>query len=346
MADFYELLGVSKNATQDEIKKAYRKAAIQYHPDRWSGKSEAEQKHAEEMFKQVAEANEVLSDPDKRSRYDQFGDNWDKVGNGPDIDMNDIFSHFGHFGDMFGFGGRQRDRGPEPGASVKARISVSIEDIFNGDTRELDVKVETRCPECNGTGGDADVCPHCHGTGVIMQTQQYGGMLIQNQTTCPHCHGRGKTFKKRCSKCNGTGIHTTTKRIKVNIRPGIQNGEEIRFSGMGYESKDPRGVNGDIIVECIYNLDSSKYAVQGNTVYEKINIPYYDCIVGCTKDVILPNGKKETITIPKYSQDGDRITLYGKSFNRGNYIYIINVTMPSHITDKEQELLTEIQKLH
>lgn len=347
MADFYDILGVSRDASESDIKKAYRKAAVKWHPDRWSDKSDAEKQKAEEMFKEVAQANEVLSDPEKRSRYDKFGDNWDKVGNGPDIDMSDIFSHFGHFGDMFGFHSSHReDRGPEPGTTIQARISVDINDIFNGDTRELDIQIETRCPECHGKGGDVEICPHCHGNGMISETQWYGNMQITNQQPCPHCGGRGKIFKKRCSKCNGTGIQHTTKRIKVNIRPGIQNGEEIRFAGMGYESRDPRGKNGDIVVQCIYNIDPKKYAINGNNIYEKINIPYYDCIVGCTKEVTLPNGKKETITIKPYSQDGDNVTLYGKSINGGNYIFIIGIEMPTFVSSDEKELLNKIQKLH
>ena len=345
MANYYDILGVSRDASENDIKKAYRKAAIKWHPDRWTSKSESEQKNAEEKFKEIAQAYEVLSDSNKRAQYDRFGDNWDKVGNGPDIDMGDIFGHFGHFGDMFGFGGH-REQGPEPGATIKARISVDINDIFNGSTRELDVQIETRCPECNGKGGEVEVCPHCHGSGVVSETQWYGNMQITNQQPCPVCGGTGKKYKSHCPKCHGSGVQYINKRVKVNIRPGIQNGEAIRFAGMGYESRDPRGKNGDLIVHCIYNIDPKKYAINGNNVYEKINIPYYDAIIGCEREVTLPNGKSYKIKIKPYTKDGDNVTLYGKSINGGDYIFIVGIEMPSFVSKEEKELLTKIQKLH
>lgn len=345
MADFYSILGVNKNASEDEIKKAYRKAAVKWHPDRWSGKSESEQKHAEEMFKQIAEANDVLSDPDKRSRYDKFGDNWDKFGSGPDID---IFSHFsrGGFGDFFGFGNHSENRGPENGADMLAKISIDIHDIFNGDTRELDIKVEQRCKECNGKGGEVETCPHCHGKGQIVKSQRFGSQFIQQIMDCPHCGGTGKIYKTKCTKCHGEGVTYTTKRIKVHIPAGVRNGQDIVFTGVGNESRDPHGNNGNIIVRCIYNLDPQKYVIQGNTVYEKLNIPYYDAIIGCEKTVTLPNGKQHNIIVKPYSKDGDNITLYGKGINNGNYVFVISIDLPSHISNEETELLKQIQNLH
>jgi len=341
---FYEILGVDKNATQDQIKKAYRKAAIKWHPDKFSKKSEAERKEAEEMFKKIAEANDVLSDPDKRSRYDQFGDNWDKMGDGwgasTGFDMGDIFGNF------FGGHRHQQPRGPEPGATIQTKINVTIEDIFNGDTRTLEVKVNKRCPECKGEGGETKTCPHCNGTGMVTDVQRTPFGIIQNSHPCNHCGGTGKTFTKRCSKCNGSGFVQKTETIKINIRPGVQNGEQVKYSGMGYESKDPRGANGDLIVQFIYSIDTNKYIVQGNTVYEKLNVPYYDCIIGKTVKRKLPNGKEVEVTIKPYSKDGDKIPLYGKSINGGAYIYIVSIEMPTHISNEEQKLLKEIQKLH
>ena len=343
---FYDILGVSKNATQDEIKKAYKKAAVKWHPDRFAKKSETEQKEAEEQFKKINEANDVLSDPDKRQRYDQYGDNWDKVnqgwGSSADFDMGDIFSSF--------FGGdrrhRHQRRGPEPGATIKCNIHVTIEDIFNGDTRTLEVKVNKRCPDCHGEGGETETCPHCQGTGMITQTQRTPFGMIQNSSPCPHCQGTGKTFKKRCSKCNASGFIQKTETITVNIRPGVTNGEQIRYAGMGYESKDPRGTNGDLIVVITYAIDNNRYAIQGNTVFEKLNVSYFDCIVGKTIKRKLPNGKEIEVNLPSYSKDGDKITLNGKSINGGNYVYILSCTLPSSVSSKEMELLKEIQKLH
>jgi molecular chaperone DnaJ len=345
---FYDILGVDKNATQDEIKKAYKKAAVKWHPDRFAKKSEKEQKEAEEHFKEINQANDVLSDPDKRQRYDQYGDNWDKVNQGwgasADFDMGDIFSSF--------FGGnrerrhRRTNRGPEPGATIKCNIQVTIEDIFNGDTRTLEVKVDKRCPDCHGSGGETETCTYCHGTGMITQTQRTPFGVIQNSSPCPHCQGTGKTFKKRCTKCNATGFVQKTETIKVNIRPGVANGEQIRFTGLGFESKDPQGQNGDLIVVVSYAIDTNRYLIQGNNVFEKLNVSYFDCIVGKTLKHKLPNGKEVDVTIKPYSKDGDKITLYGKSINGGNYIFIISCTLPNNVSEKEMGLLKEIQKLH
>lgn len=352
MADFYDILGVSRNASDAEIKKAYRKAAVKWHPDKWSGKSESERKNAEEMFKKVAEANEVLSDPDKRAKYDQFGDDWDKVNNGSggfnfDFDLGGMFKHFHNpFGDIFG--NRSENRGPEPGATIQAQIAVDINDIYNGGTRELEVKVNVRCKHCHGEGGSGvKTCPYCHGTGMVTESRQFGpGQFMQTSHPCEHCGGTGKTMSNVCSHCHGTGFDQETKHIKINIHPGIQNGEDIVFRGMGYESKDPKGKNGDLIVKCVYKIDPDRYAIQGNDVYEKITLPYYDCIVGGKKEMTLPNGKKHTITINPCSHEGARITCSGKGINGGSYIYIISVSMPTYINDKERKLLEEIQKLH
>lgn len=352
MANYYDILGVSKNATDAEIKKAYRKAAVKWHPDRWSNKSKEEQKKAEEMFKQVAEANEVLSDPDKRSRYNRFGDNWDKVNTGGfsssfDADGMDLGSFFRNMHHGFSGFGNFTQQGPEPGATIKARIYVDINDIFNGNTRELDVKVEVRCKDCHGSGGDKETCPHCHGTGYMRTRQQFGpNQFVETTRPCEHCGGIGYTFKKKCHTCKGEGVTYTTKRVTVNIPAGVRNSQTIKFAGMGYESKDPKGQTGDLIVECIYNIDNTKYAYDGYNLYENLSVPYYDCIIGTTKKVKLPNGKEYDITIKPHSQNGDKITLYNKGINGGNYVFYINNELPTNISKEEEQLLKEIQKLH
>lgn len=350
MIDYYDILGVDRNASQDEIKKKFKKAAVKWHPDRWTNKSDDERKHAEEMFKQVNEANDVLSDPDKRARYDQYGENWDKVGGGMDDEdfgfggFGDIFRHFAGMG---GFSRRERDMsGAETGQTIRARIAVNIEDIFNGDTRELNVNVKKRCTECHGTGGEKETCPCCNGTGMVSSRRTFGNQILQTTSPCPHCHGTGHTYKTKCSKCGGTGFSTVQETVKVNIRPGIENGEEIVFHGMGYESSNPKGMNGDLIVQCVYNIDSTRYIVQGNNVYERISVPYYDCIVGKEMTVTLPNGRTKTLKIPKYCKDGQQVILYGESFNHGNYIFVISCTMPDRVSNEEMKLLEQIQKIH
>jgi len=352
--DYYKILGIDKNATQDEIKKAFRKASLKWHPDRWSNKSDEEKKQAEEKFKEISEANNVLSDPDKRAKYDQFGDDWDQweqTGNGGFSGFSgfeDIMSHMGGsmFSDFFGGHSRQ-NQGPQQGKTVQTQYEIGINEIFNGLNTTFEIEVNGRCTKCNGTGGETETCSHCNGSGYSIQTRHTGFGVITQQTTCPYCHGTGKIIKKKCPDCNGTGIKKIKRKINLNIKPFTQNGYIMKFTGMGYESTDPHGLNGDLLIHIVYDIDTSKYAIQGNTIYEKIKIPYYDAILGTKLSVVLPNKTKETITIKPLSQEGDQIVLYNKGINGGNYIYIISIDVPKNsLSSKEKELLNSIKKLH
>lgn len=354
--DYYKILGVNKNASEDDIKKAYRKGAVKWHPDKWSDKSESEKKNAEQKFKELSEANEVLSNPEKRKLYDQFGADWENVANqgggfDPFSGMSDFFNNgFGGF-DSF-FGGRQRRQNtPQPGQSIQIPFEIGINEIFNGIKQEFTFTVKGRCTKCHGTGGDSEVCSHCNGTGMITQTQRTAFGIIQNSHPCPYCHGSGKIIKNKCYDCNGTGLKDIQRKIKIELNKFTPNGYTINYPNMGYESKDPNGRNGDVIVIVQYKYDTSKYAIKGNTIYEHINIPYYDCILGTTKKVKLPNNTEEEITIKPYSNEGDQIILSGKGINGNNYIFIIGVEMPKRqllkgISDKEKKLLKEIKQMH
>ena len=350
--DYYKILGVDKNFDEAQLKKAFRKKSIEWHPDKWQDKSEAEKKNAEEQFKLVAEAYACLKDPEKRARYDQYGDDWDQMngangGMSPDIEEILKRMHGGFFDDFFGGGFHEEHQGPQPGQTIRVQYPISIEEIFNGVTKEIEVPVYVRCKECNGTGGEVKTCSHCHGQGVFVQTQHTPFGIIQNQSVCPYCHGKGKEIVKKCKKCNGTGEETLKRRIKLNISPFTQNGTNKRYTAMGYESKDPNGVNGDLIVQIIYNVDSSKYVIQGNTVYEKIKVPYYTAILGGKIKTTLPNHKEETLEIKPLSQEGDQVTLLNRGINGGNYIFIISLDVPKNsILDKEKKLLEDIKNLH
>jgi len=354
--DYYKILGVDKNCNEAQLKKAFRKKSVEWHPDKWQDKSDAEKKNAEEQFKLIAEAYECLKDPDKRARYDQFGENWDQMSQSSGFDgfdgFEDIMKHMGGsmFNDFFG-GGRRQNRGPQPGQTVQTQYEIGINEIFNGLNTKFEIEVNGRCTSCNGTGGESEICSHCHGTGVITTTQRTTFGMMTQQSNCPYCHGTGKIIKKKCPDCNGTGIKRIKRKVNLNIKPFTANGHVMKFTGMGYESKDPHGLNGDLLIQIIYNIDTSKYAVQGNTVYEKIKVPYYDCILGTKLDVILPNNEKNTIEIKPLSQEGDQIVLNNKGINGGNYIYIISIDMPkrsisSKLNNKEKELLEKIKELH
>ena len=320
--DLYEILGLSKNASDNDIKKAYKKLALKYHPDRQGNKSDKEKKEAEEKFKEISFAYSILSDPEKKQRYDQFGITDDQAQMGGGFDPSDIFKRFmGGFGSMFenddndpfaSFFGRGRresqNRGPQQGQSIRMQIPVSIDEICNG----------------------------------ITEVQRTGFGIIQNSHPCQYCGGTGKTIKHKCNKCNGIGLETKTVKIRVDIPAGFDNGYQQMFYSKGYESKDG-GKNGDLLLEFIYQYDTSKYSVQGNNIYEIIEIPYYDCILGNDKEVTLPNNDKIKIKIPSYSKDNTLIQT-NKRFGRMGYIYVVKVKMPTYIRDKEKELLEKIKK--
>lgn len=355
--DLYEILGLSKNASDNDIKKAYKKLALKYHPDRQGNKSDKEKKEAEEKFKEISWAYSILSDPEKKQRYDQFGITDDQTQMGGGFDPSDIFKRFmGGFGSMFenddndpfaSFFGRGRresqNRGPQQGQSIRMQIPVSIDEICNGIHRDIEYNIQAKCSKCNGTGGEGvENCPHCHGTGMITEVQRTGFGIIQNSHPCQYCGGTGKTIKHKCNKCNGTGLETKPVKIRVDIPAGFDNGYQQMFYGKGYESKDG-GKNGDLLLEFIYQYDTSKYSVQGNNIYEIIEIPYYDCILGSDKEVTLPNNDKIKIKIPSYSKDNTLIQT-NKRFGRMGYIYVVKVKMPTYIRDKEKELLEKIKK--
>ena len=356
--DYYKILGADKNTSPEELKKLYRKASLKWHPDRWSDKDEKSKKEAEEKFKEISEAYEVLSDPNKKAKYDQFGENWEQMsqgggGFGGFDDMEEIMKHMGGgiFNDFFGHHTSNQNRGPQPGQTVQTQYEIGIEDIFNGLNTKIEIEVNGRCKTCNGTGGEHETCSHCHGSGMISTTQRTAFGIITQQSGCPYCHGTGKIIKKKCNDCNSTGIKKIKRNINLNIKPFTANGYIMKFTGMGYESKDPHGLNGDLLVQIVYKIDSSKYVIQGNTVYEKIKVPYYDAILGCKMKVVYPNKKEDTIDIKPLSQEGDQIVMPGKGINNGNYIFIISIDMPkrsisSKISDKEKELLEKIKKLH
>ena len=249
---------------------------------------------------------------------------------------------FNPFGSFFN---RNNNRNtPVKGETVKLQIPLSIEEIFNGCEKEIEYNIQTRCTSCNGEGGSCiETCSHCHGTGMITETHRTSFGIMQNSHPCQYCNGSGKTVKNVCNNCHGSGVVTKTKKIKVKFNKGIHNGEHQIIQGAGYESKNKNGQNGDLIVIAVYQIDTSKYIIQGNDIYERIDIPYYDCILGNTFEYTLPNKTKVNVNIPQYSKDGSQICLHNKSINGGNYYLVINVKMPTYINNNEKELLKKIK---
>lgn len=367
--DYYNILGVDRNASDDDIKKAFRKLSMQWHPDRHANDTPEKKKEAEEKFKEIAEAYGVLSDKEKRDKYDRYGDadapDMSGFGNFGGMDADDIINmfagrHAGGFGGFGGFGpfgnggfGRQREV-VEPGADKVFNMALSIEDVMNGTSKDLEYEVDVRCNKCNGAGGSGiETCQYCHGTGMVTETQRQGFTIIQNSHPCPHCHGTGKTVKEKCKECNGTGFRKDKRKETINVPAGIIEGQAIRIAGGGCQSKNPKGPDGNLIIKFVYKFDKSKYAVvdkgYGPIVYEKVDIPYYDCILGADKEIILPNGKKVKYKVKDNTISDDTIVLKGEGIKGNDYIIIVNMTFVDHSfkkSGKELSALKDIQKLH
>ena len=262
--DYYEVLGVDKSASADEIKKAYRKKAIQYHPDKNPGDKEAEEK-----FKEAAEAYEVLSNPDKRARYDQFGHEGMSgaggfdggFGGGQGMSMDDIFSMFGDifgghggFGGFSGFGGGGSSQAQRKfrGSDLRVKVKLSLKDIANGTTKKFKLKKYVPCSHCHGTGAEGnsgtETCPTCKGSGHILRTQQSIFGMMQTQTVCPQCNGEGKIIKNKCKECGGEGIVYGEEVVEVKIPAGVAEGMQLSMSGKGNAGRH-NGIPGDLLIQ-------------------------------------------------------------------------------------------------
>lgn len=308
--DFYEVLGVSKTATDEELKKAYRKLAKKYHPDMNPGDKEAEAK-----FKEVNEAYEVLSDKDKRAKYDQFGHagvdpNFGAGGYGGggfdmgDIDLGDLFGSF--FGGGFGgggFGGQQRANAPQRGESLRANLTISFEEAAFGCKKEIELTRTEECQDCHGSGCQpgttAEVCPDCRGAGVVRIQRGGGGFAFTSTAPCQRCRGTGKIVHSPCKSCGGAGAVRKKRRIEVNIPAGINEGQAISVRGQGNAGKNG-GPSGDLIVG-IRIRPSSIFQREGNTVLYEQTVSFYQATMGAELEIPTIDGKVK-YTLPEGTQ--------------------------------------------
>jgi molecular chaperone DnaJ len=352
--DYYEVLGVSKGASADEMKKAYRKLAIQYHPDK-----NPDDKEAEEKFKEAAEAYEVLSNDEKRRRYDQYGHAGmgSQGGYGGGMSMDDIFSNFGDvFGDFFGGGfsgfgrGRSSQHRTPQGSNLRIRVKLSLEEIAHGVEKKVKVLRQVHCDVCSGSGAKSGssptTCTTCHGSGrVVRVTNTFLGQM-QTSATCPHCNGEGKIITDRCTSCNGSGLKKGEDVISIKIPPGVEEGMQLSLSGKGNSA--PRGgIPGDLIV-LIEELEHELFKRDGiNLLYEH-NISYSDAVLGTQSDIPILDGKAR-IKIPAGTSPGKMFRLKGKGlpelngYGRGDMIVSINIWVPSSISKDEKSLLEQMQ---
>jgi molecular chaperone DnaJ len=359
--DFYEILGVTRSSSQDEIKSAYRKFALKHHPDRNPGSKEAE-----EMFKQGAEAYEVLSDPDKRARYDHYGyeglrgSGFHGFDNVNDIfsAFSDIFSGFGSgsiFDDLFGGttrGRRSRTRSAGiPGSDLKITLKLTLEEIAEGAEKTLKVKRHQKCPTCNGSGAKPGTsfieCNVCNGTGEIrhMSRSMFGQFI--NVSVCHNCSGEGRVVKDKCSDCNGEGRVKGETTVKVNIPAGVSSGNYIPLRGQG-NSGMRGGEPGDLIV-LIDEAEHKHFVREGDDIVYDLNISITDAVLGAEVEVPVLGGTAK-LKIEPGTQPGKILRMREKGIRhlnhggRGDQLNIVNVYIPGKISGKEKELFKELAR--
>lgn len=346
--DYYEVLGVSKNATEEELKKAYRQLAKKYHPDTNPG-----DKNAEAKFKEASEAYAVLSDPEKRRQYDQFGHAAFGEGFGGtggfdfgSFDMGDIFGDI--FGDLFG-GGRSRraNNGPMQGANLRTSVRISFEDAVFGTEKELELNLKDDCPTCKGSGAKPgtypETCSKCGGKGQVVYTQQSLFGMVRNVQTCPDCRGTGKIIKEKCQECYGTGYVASRKKIKVGIPAGIDSGQSVRIRGKG-EPGTNGGPRGDLLVD----VEVSRHPIfqrQDVDIFSTVPISYATAVLGgeiriktIDGDVVY-NVKPGTQTDTKVRlKDKGVPTLRNKNVRGDHYVTLV-VQVPTGLNSEQKELL-------
>jgi molecular chaperone DnaJ len=348
--DFYEILGVSKSASDEDIKKAYRKLAIKYHPDK-----NPDDKAAEEKFKEAAEAYEVLSNPEKRQRYNQFGHAGvgGAAGGGyGGMNMDDIFSQFGDiFGGAFGgFGGGGRSsRRVVRGTNLRVKVRLTLHDIANGVEKKIKVNKHVSCKTCNGSGaknGQYETCRVCNGTGAITRVQQTILGAMQTQTTCSNCNGEGRIIKDKCNTCHGDGIVREEEVITLNIPAGVADGMTLSMSGRGNAA--PRGgINGDLLI-VIEEEEHPHLKREGNHLIYYLNIGFPDAAMGTTVEIPTIDAKAK-IKIEPGTQSGKVLRLKGKglpdvnAYGRGDLLVEIGVYTPTHLSPEEKKMLEQLK---
>ena len=354
--DYYEVLGVSKTASDEEIKRAFRKLAKTYHPDN-------KQTGDETKFKEVGEAYAILSDPTKRRQYDQFGHQaFTNNGNAgysgfsaDDIDLGDIFNEifgggFSGFSSFSGFGGSSRNRGngkrPRKGADSLVTVNLSFEEAINGCTKTISLELNEKCASCHGAGGfDEKTCSSCGGSGRIISEQRSLFGVFQTQTTCTECGGTGSVYKNVCSDCNGTGNVKKKKEIEVTIPEGVDTGYQLRISGKG-SSGINGGPNGDIYLEFKVKAHPL-FEREDEDIYLGVPLTVTEAIMGCKKEIPTLTGNV-ILEVKPGTNTGDKVKLRGKgikkvnSLGKGNMYVIFKVIMPAKTSMAQRRLLKEL----
>ena len=365
--DYYEVLGLQKGASADDIKSAYRKAALKWHPDRWVSGTDAEKKTAEEKFKEASEAYSVLSDPDKKAKYDQFGFAGVDGAAGPDFsqgfgNLNDIlnnlfgggFGGFGGFGSGFGgfggFGGGEQQPRVFRGRDIRTRVKLTLEEIANGAEKEISIERNRPCQECGGKGtknaSDIKTCPTCKGSGQVQHVTNTIFGRTMTYSTCPQCQGEGKIVSNPCRSCDGTGLSRRRETVKIKVPAGVEDGMQITVRGEGHAAPH-NGVNGDLLL-IIEQVEHPQLKRDGNNLFYTHIIPVTDALLGC--EVTIPClGGSEKLKIEPGTQSGTIQKLRGKGlpsvngYGRGDLYVKILVWMPHKLSRSEKEILESMR---
>ena len=352
--DYYEVLGVSKSASSDEIKSAFRKLAKKYHPD------VSKEADAAEKFKEVQEAYSVLSDESKRKQYDQFGHaafanggggasgggfggfgGFDFSGSGYEDIFDNIFSGFG-----FGGGRSTSSNRARKGNDSLVRISISFEEAVFGCKKEIDIKTTENCEECKGKGGfDEETCDKCHGSGTVTSEQRTILGSFLTKTTCPKCNGKGKTYKKSCSHCSGTGRVKANKTIEVTVPSGVDTGMQRRISGKG-EAGINGGPNGDLYIE--FTVKEHKYYVRENDdIYLEVPLTITEALLGCKKEIPTLHGNLK-LTVDAGCENGKTERIKGKGINsevsrrKGDMYIVYKVVIPKKLSREQKSIIEKL----
>lgn len=354
--DYYEVLGVDKTATEDEIKKAYRKLAIKYHPDR-----NPDDKEAEAKFKEAAEAYNVLHDPQKRQQYDQFGFDGPQAGGfggfSADMGMDDIFSMFGDIFGGHGFSGFGGGRGGQRvyrGADLRLKVRLTLEEVLTGVTKKFKVHKDITCTHCHGTGAKEgskpETCSTCHGSGVVTRTVRSLFGMVQTQVECPDCHGEGTIIKDKCPHCHGTGVEKGEEVVEVNIPAGVEEGMVLTMSGKG-NAGPHNGMNGDIQV-IIEEIPSDTFVRDHQDVIYNLLLDIPTATLGGEVEIPTIDGGTIKMNVEPGTQPGKSTRLRGKGLpavqgygrGKGDIIVNMSVYIPKTLTKDEKKLFEKLRE--